>query len=395
MNNLCKIIFLLINYTDKSVRCIICKKSPNRSGMSLHSGIRCFYRLLPTAALLLELEVNERTTVCAHELINHKDDERRYGNHRRNWERCKRDAVAGLELLRNPVDKHTSDEHEDDIDVFPCDRENRVPAPGGTHLVDHVLSRIPCDFVCFCRVKVGTRAEEETRERDEHKRECHIPSGREPRQLFLAEQMINDGRVDAHEKHAEPHGRNGAYRNRVVLVEDGTQCKESKSNRGADGCAALDPELVEHLAKAVQTAPDDKVPASAMPPTADNLRCHSVHVRGNRLAGFRLEVSKNGDVDKENAKCDADPHAARKEDGHKAQESHPEERADGCVPVTAKGDVQVIAPPARKRDVPTTPEFGRALSLVRAVEVLRQTEAHQKCNANSNVRVTREVGVNL
>ena len=132
-----------------------------------------------------------------------------------------------------------------------------------------------------------------------------------------------------------------------------------------------------------------------MPPTTDNLRCHGVHVRGNRFAGFRLEVGKNGDVEEEHAKGNADPHAARKEDGHKAQETHPEERADGCVSVTAKRDVQVIAPPARKRNVPTAPEFGRALCLVRAVEVLWQTEAHQKCNANGDIRVTRKVGVNL
>ena len=45
--------------------------------------------------------------------------------------------------------------------------------------------------------------------------------------------------------------------------------------------------------------------------------------------------------------------------------------------------------------MPTAPEFGRALCLVRAVEILRQAETHEKGNANSNVRVTREVGVNL
>ena len=45
--------------------------------------------------------------------------------------------------------------------------------------------------------------------------------------------------------------------------------------------------------------------------------------------------------------------------------------------------------------MPTAPEFGGALCLVRAVEVLRQAETHQKSNANGNVRVTREVGVNL
>ena len=342
-----------------------------------------------------ELEVNERTAIRAHELVNHEDDERCCRHHGWERERCKRDAVAGFHALWNPVDKHARDEHENDVDVFPSDGEDGIPTPGRSHLVHHVLSRVPCDFVCFCRVEVRTSAEEETRERDEHKRERHIPGGREPRQCFSAEQMINNRRVNAHEKHAEPHSGNCAYWNCVMLVENRTQCKESKSDGCTDGRAALDPELVEHLAKAVQAAPDNEVPASAMPPASHDLRCHGVHVRGYRLARIRFEVGHNANVEEEHAKCDADPHAARKEDGYKAQETHPEERADGCVPVTAKGDVQVVAPPARKRNMPTAPEFGRALCLVRTVEVLWQAEAHQKRNANSDVGVTREVRIDL
>ena len=122
--------------------------------------------------------------------------------------------------------------------------------------------------------------------------------------------MVNDGRVNAHEEHAKPNGGNCAYRNRVVLVKDGAHGKESECNRGAYCCAALDPELVEHLTKTVQTAPNDEVPACTMPPTANDLRCHGVHVRGNRLAGIRLEVSDNANVNEEHAECDADPHAA-------------------------------------------------------------------------------------
>ena len=45
--------------------------------------------------------------------------------------------------------------------------------------------------------------------------------------------------------------------------------------------------------------------------------------------------------------------------------------------------------------MPTAPEFGGAQSLVRAVEVLGQAETHQECNANGDVGITREVGVNL
>ena len=45
--------------------------------------------------------------------------------------------------------------------------------------------------------------------------------------------------------------------------------------------------------------------------------------------------------------------------------------------------------------MPTTPEFRGALCLVRAVEVLRQAESHEEGNADSDVRISREVGIDL
>ena len=82
------------------------------------------------------------------------------------------------------MDEHTRDEHEDDVDVFPGNRENHVHAPGGSHLVHHVLCRVPCDFVCFGWVEVRAGAEEETRKRDEHECERDVPGGLNPVQLL-------------------------------------------------------------------------------------------------------------------------------------------------------------------------------------------------------------------
>lgn len=103
---------------------------------------------------VLELEVDERAAVCAHELVNDEDDECRRNDHERNRLRRKCDAVAALELFRNPVDEHARDKHEDDVDVFPGDGAERVPFPGGTHLLHHVLGGVPGDFVCFGGVEV-------------------------------------------------------------------------------------------------------------------------------------------------------------------------------------------------------------------------------------------------
>ena len=69
------------------------------------------------------------------------------------------------------MDEHARDEHENDVDVFPGDCAERAPFPGATHLLHHVLGGVPGDFVSFGRVQVRTRAEEQTRERDEHEGE--------------------------------------------------------------------------------------------------------------------------------------------------------------------------------------------------------------------------------
>ena len=98
---------------------------------------------------MLELEVDEWAAVCAHELVDHEDDERGRYNHEGDWLRGEHDAVAALDFLGNPVDEHACDEHEDDVDVFPGDGAQGAPFPGAAHLLDHVLGGVPGDFVGF------------------------------------------------------------------------------------------------------------------------------------------------------------------------------------------------------------------------------------------------------
>ena len=45
--------------------------------------------------------------------------------------------------------------------------------------------------------------------------------------------------------------------------------------------------------------------------------------------------------------------------------------------------------------MPTAPELLRVAGLVRRIEVLGQIEAHQQRHADSNIRITRKVGVHL
>lgn len=63
--------------------------------------------------------------------------------------------------------------------------------------------------------------------------------------------------------------------------------------------------------------------------------------------------------------------------------------------VSTESDVEVVAEPARERNVPALPEFGNAPRAVRAVEVAREMEPEHQAEANRHVAVRREVEVNL
>src|SRR5579859_947050 len=61
----------------------------------------------------------------------------------------------------------------------------------------------------------------------------------------------------------------------------------------------------------------------------------------------------------------------------------------------AHRNVHVIAEPSRKRDVPTSPEFGDRRRMVWLIEILHQLEAEHARRAYCDIRVTREVAIDL
>ena len=63
--------------------------------------------------------------------------------------------------------------------------------------------------------------------------------------------------------------------------------------------------------------------------------------------------------------------------------------------VTAEGNVNVIAEPAGKADMPTAPEFLDGARHIGHIEVLHQADAHDTGAADGDVGVTREVTVDL
>src|SRR5439155_12657302 len=70
-------------------------------------------------------------------------------------------------------------------------------------------------------------------------------------------------------------------------------------------------------------------------------------------------------------------------------------RLDGATAVTAERNVEVVAQPRRQRDVPARPELGERLREVRPVEVHSQVVAQEPRAPERNVRVAREVTVDL
>ena len=63
--------------------------------------------------------------------------------------------------------------------------------------------------------------------------------------------------------------------------------------------------------------------------------------------------------------------------------------------VAAKGDVEVIAKPTRKRNVPTPPKIGDGFRLVGRVEVFGKNKAEHESKPNRHIRIGAEVEVDL
>ena len=106
--------------------------------------------------------------------------------------------------------------------------------------------------------------------------------------------------------------------------------------------------VLDHEPDAVDAAPDDERPAGAVPEPADQHRQHQVAVRDDRP-----------------------------------------------LAVASKWDVEVVTEPARQRHVPAAPEVLERHGGVRRVEVLWELEPEQEREPDRDVRVAREVGVDL
>ena len=80
---------------------------------------------------------------------------------------------------------------------------------------------------------------------------------------------------------------------------------------------------------------------------------------------------------------------------HEHHEEKVEVHATRRYAVATQRNVQVIAEPARERNMPALPEVRNADRAIRAVEVAREMEPEHKAKTNRHIRIRREVKVNL
>ena len=174
--------------------------------------------------------------------------------------------------------------------------------------------------------------------------------------LELVEYLMEHLFGDAEGRSTEEHPTSGnqvegddasQQRHEPVLLGSGVMLAGQVCQRAEERAEAV-PYLVETEEDTVNTAPEDEVEGSTVPKTSE-------------------------------------------EHGHEEVEV----LTELAVTVTSKGDVEIVLEPGGEADVPTAPELGDGLGLVRAVEVLGKLETEQEGNTYRHVGVAREVAVNL
>ncbi|MEY5044450.1 MAG: hypothetical protein RJA19_1677, partial [Bacteroidota bacterium] len=164
---------------------------------------------------------------------------------------------------------------------------------------------------------------------------------------------------------------------------------------GPGGRAQAGPDFGPPDPEPIQAAPEDEVPAGAVPEAADE--------HGEEGVGLAYESGPPIGQSPEHPR----------EQGHSPQRHQPRRRArqheqdeaqrDGGhepgearpAAVAAHGDIEVIPQPGRQADVPPLPEIARVARLVRRSEVHRQLEAHPQGDADGHIRIAAEVRVHL
>ena len=180
-----------------------------------------------------------------------------------------------------------------------------------------------------------------------------------------------------------------------------TQVKISSPLTSGEGWPQPREQPAEHVEGARQAGRPEEHPRQAHDVEGDGPPDEAPKRRVGRLGQAEGGAAVGHQpLDDETHAVDATPHHERPRRAvPQAADQHREHEVAVRVPptaaVAAERDVEVVAQPARQRHVPAPPEVLQAQGDVRRVEVRREADAEEQRDADGDVGVAAEVGVDL
>ena len=108
------------------------------------------------------------------------------------------------------------------------------------------------------------------------------------------------------------------------------------------------------------------------------------------LCALKCEIAAVDTAPDQEVPARAVPKAAEQHD-----EGQVDVRADAPLAIAAEGNIEIIAKPGGERQMPSPPEFRDRLRAVRRIEVLREHESEHQAQTDRHVRISTEIEVDL
>lgn len=286
--------------------------------------------------LNLELEINERLQIGRDELVEHKDRHHHDEPDEPDGQHCKIDSIPTFPTVGQPMDDHTDDKEREHGPIVEQDIGDGRHIPVSANAVHHRLGGVPCRLVGYRRIQIGTRTEEQARERDEHEGHQYIPAEIQPVNIPVRP----DGRIDATnqgaaEKDSRPYGEDHQHRFRPEVVAHEERGEDQAGDKTPEPLGEMPPNLEPQDAEAVQTTPYHEVPRRAVPQTTQQHGVHHVDVGTDFQTRLFADEGDDGEYDRQPDNDARDNGVLGEQDDNRANHQDAQIGANGGVAVAA------------------------------------------------------------
>lgn len=188
------------------------------------------------------------------------------------------------------MDDHAGNEEQHDVLILLNERQDDRVIPRAANLVHHLLGSLPGFAVGGSGVEVTCRTEEQTREGDEDEGLEYIPRIVDPPNEAVRSTHspqpadVPDRRTDPEDEYPHLHHIHQRVRAVRELARSNHADCQKEHDEVTDMFAQCPPALVDNHADTVESAPDDEVPACAVPQAADEHGEERVAVRRKEFA---------------------------------------------------------------------------------------------------------------